>query len=110
MLMENIIEKIPGSAAAVLDNLEKSRVGAELSGEQLLEYERLLNANSKINSYGTVLAALILASALFYNVSDQPRIFGTPFWQVGLYVGLFLIIILFISNLKQGKQHYERSR
>jgi ubiquinone biosynthesis protein len=106
-ILEDVIKKLPETTATVLDNLEKGNLGAEVSSRQLLEYEKLINANSKINTHGTLLAAVLIASALIFQIKGQPEIFGLNVAQIGLYGSLILITMYLITNL--GKEHnYDR--
>lgn len=102
VVMEDILKKLPDSTATIISNLEKTHLSSGLSAEQLFEYEQLLNAKSVFSTYGTIAAAIIIASALMYEVASQPMIFGKTLSEWGLYLGLFLIIMLLISNKKKG--------
>jgi len=103
LLLEDVIKKLPETTATVLDNLEKGHLGMEVNNRQLLEYEKLVNANSKINTHGTLLAAVLLASALIYQVKGQPEIFGLSVAQIGLYGSLILIVIYLLGNINKEK-------
>lgn len=97
-VVEDLIKKLPESTAAVVQRLEQGRFGMEMSGQQLMEYEKLLNANSKINAYGTLLAAILIASALIYQVKGQPEFFGLSVAQIAMYGSLILIILFLLTN------------
>lgn len=97
--LEELIKKLPESTAAVVERLEQGRFGMEVSGQQLVEYEKLLNANSKINTYGMLLAAVLIASALIYQVKGQPELFGLSVAQIALYGSLALIVIFLLQNI-----------
>jgi ubiquinone biosynthesis protein len=103
LVIEDLVKKLPESTARIVKNLESRRVGMELNTQQLLEYERLLNANSRLNSRGALIAAMIVAAALLYNVENQPRVFGWTLAQLGLVVGIGLLIIFLLSNFKKGE-------
>lgn len=103
LVLEDILKKLPESTATIVGNLEKGRYGSEFSPNQLLEYERMINANSKFNTYGILLAAGLVASALIYQVKGQAEIFGLSTAQIALYGSLILIIIFFISNINKEK-------
>jgi ubiquinone biosynthesis protein len=102
LVLEDLLKKLPDSTAAIVENIESGKFGMEVNRGQLAEYEHLLNANSKINSYGTLLSAAIIASALIYQVKDLPRILGLSVAQIGLYGSLFLVLLYLISNRKKG--------
>lgn len=103
LILEELFQKLPDSTANIVRNIERGRFGMEINTEQLTQYERLLNANSKINTYAILLAATVIASALIYQVKGQPEIFGFSVAQLGLYGSMILILLYFISNLKKGK-------
>ena len=103
LVFEDLLQKLPESSAGILANLEKSRMGMELNHEQLLEYERLLNTNSKLSTYGTLLAAVVIAAALVYDSVRQPVFGGLTFPQIVLIGAGILITIFFISNFRKGK-------
>ncbi len=103
MVLEDLFKKLPDSTATIVENIEKGRFGMEVDPRQLIEYEKLLDTNSKVNSYGTVLAAIIIASALIYQAQNQPHFFGFSLAQIGLYGSLVLVLLFLISNKKKGK-------
>jgi ubiquinone biosynthesis protein len=90
-----LLAKLPDSTAAVINNLERGRFGMELNTDQLLQYEKLLNANSNFSTYGTFLAALVIALALVYQSGTHPIFwkFTLPGW--GLYAGIGIIVWIF---------------
>lgn len=98
-LLEDVIKKLPEATAKVLDDLEKGQLISRPDKGQLLEYEKLINANAKINTHGTLLAAVLLASALIFQVKGQPEIFGLSVAQIGLYGSLALIVMYLFSNI-----------
>ncbi len=102
LIIEDLIKRLPASSSSIVSNIEKGRFGMEINTQQLVDYERLLNANSKISSYGTLLGAIILASALIYQVTNQPKFFGFTIAQIGLYGSVILIALFFLGNLKKG--------
>jgi ubiquinone biosynthesis protein len=103
LVVEELMKKLPESTAKIVKNLEGRRLGGELNVQQLLEYERLLNANTRLNSSGVLIAAMIVAAALLYKVENQPRVFGWTLAQLGLIFGFGLVIILLLSNFKKGE-------
>jgi hypothetical protein len=103
IIIEDLIKRLPSSSSSIISNIERGRFGMEINTQQLVDYERLLNANSKINSYGTLLGAIVLASALLYQAGSQPKVFGWTIAQIGLYGGILLITLFFISNSNKSK-------
>ncbi len=102
IILEDLLKKLPDSTATIVENIEKGRFGMEVNAQQLAQYERLLNANSKINTYGTLLAATAIASALIYKIPGQPEFWGFSVAQLGFYGSLILILMYFITNTKKG--------
>src|SRR3989344_1115901 len=105
LVIEELVGRLPDSTANIVSNLEKGRFGMEISQKQLLDYERLLNANSHASSYGTVLAAVVIASALIYQAKGQPEIWGLSVAQIGLYGSFILIVLYLLSNI--NNKHHE---
>lgn len=103
LIVEDLIKRLPASTATVIDNLERGHFGMEINPQQLVGYERLLNANSRVNSYGTLLASVLIASALIYQVKGQPEFLGLSIAQIAFYGSLALVVLYFISNLRKGK-------
>ena len=105
LVVEDLIGRLPDSTASIVSNLERGRFGMEINQKQLLDYERLLNANSHASSYGTVLAAVVIASALIYQAKGQPEIWGLSVAQIGLYGSFILIVLYLLSNI--NNKHHE---
>ncbi|MDE2311569.1 MAG: AarF/ABC1/UbiB kinase family protein [Patescibacteria group bacterium] len=97
---EELLKKLPDSTANIISNLERGRFGMELNAEQLLQYERLLNANSRFSTYGTFLAALLIAVALIYQSGTHPLQWKVAIPGWGLYLGL-LLIVLFLLRVRR---------
>lgn len=95
MAVDELLKKLPESTAAIVSNLERGRFGMEINSDQLMEYERLLNANSKFSAYGTFFAALIIAGALIYQSGTHPIAWKITIPGWGLYAGIGLIILFF---------------
>lgn len=103
-VLEDLLKRLPESTASVVERLQQGRFGMEISGAQLLEYEKLINANSKINTYGLLLAAVIVASALIYQAKGQPELFGLSVAQIALYGSLLLIVKFLFQNINGNKK------
>lgn len=103
-VFDDLLRTLPQSTAKIIENLEKGHAGRDtISAEQLLEYERLLNARTKARSYGAILAGLLIVAAVLYRLPDQPRIFGIDLATVSLY-GAFVFVLLYLfTNLKKGE-------
>ncbi len=101
LIVEDLIKRLPATSANIVDNLERGRFGMEVNTNQLMEYERLLNANSRFSTYGMMFASLVIASALIYQSGTHPIQwkFTIPGW--GLYVGFGLIIGYFFFSKRQ---------
>ena len=107
-IFENIIKKFPESTEKILKNIETGKFGLDINTTQLLGYETLLDKTSRIKTQGTLIAGILIASALLYQVEDQPIIFGWPLAKIGLYTGLILAILLLVKNIfKKGEDNYE---
>lgn len=98
LTMEELLKKLPDSTATIVDNLEKGRFGMEINTDQLLQYEKLLNANSKMNNYSLLLGALLVAAALIYQAKGQPEIFNFSVPQIALYGSLILVVLYFFRK------------
>jgi predicted unusual protein kinase regulating ubiquinone biosynthesis (AarF/ABC1/UbiB family) len=96
MAIDELLKKLPDSTASIVSNLERGRFGMEVNTDQLIEYEKLLNANSRFNTYGTFFAALLIAVALIYQSSTHPLQWKITIPGWGLYVGLALIVLFFL--------------
>jgi len=96
LAIDELLKKLPDSTASIISNLERGKFGMEINTEQLLEYEKLINADSKFGTYGTFLAAIIIAAALIYQSGTHPIVWriAIPGW--GLYVGLALIVLFLL--------------
>ncbi len=103
LVFEDLVQKLPESSSSILSNLEHARTDMTLSRDELMDYERLLSANSKLSTYGTVLAGIIVAAALMYNTATEPIFLGLTLPQLALFTAGGLIVILFLSNLSKGK-------
>lgn len=96
MAIDELLKKLPDSTASIVSNLERGRFGMEVNAEQLIDYEKLLNANARFSTYGTFFAAVIIAVALIYQSGSHPLQwkYTIPGW--GLYLGIILIILFFL--------------
>lgn len=95
MAIDELLKKLPDSTASIVSNLERGRFGMEVNTDQLIEYEKLLNANSRFSTYGTFFAALLIAVALIYQSGTHPILWKITIPGWGLYVGLALIVLFF---------------
>ena len=96
--LDSLVKRLPESTANIITNLERGRFGMELNAQQLVEYEKLLNVNSRFNTYGTLIAGIIIALALIYQSGTYPIVwkFTMPGW--GVYLGIFLLFVWFIKT------------
>ncbi len=95
LALDELLKKLPDSTATIVNNLERGKFGMEINTDQLLEYEKLLNANSHFSTYGTFFAAILIAGALIYQSGTHPLVWDIAIPGWGLYVGLGLIILFF---------------
>ena len=95
LAIDELLKKLPDSTASIVSNLERGRFGMEVNTDQLVQYEKLLNANSRFSTYGTFLAALLIATALIYQSGTHPIQWKITIPGWGLYAGLALIVLFF---------------
>ncbi len=102
MAIDELLKKLPDSTATIVSNLERGRFGMEVNTDQLIEYEKLLNANSRFSTYGTFFAALLIAVALIYQSGTHPIQWKITIPGWGLYAGLLLIVLFFLRVKRQS--------
>ncbi len=96
LALDELLKRLPESTANIVNNLERGHFGMEINASQLLEYERLLNANSKFRTYGTFWAAVVIGAALIYQSGTHPIAWKITLPGWGLYLGLGLVVLFFI--------------
>jgi len=102
LALDELLKRLPETTANIVSNLEHGRFGMELNTEQLLQYERLLNTNSKFNTYGTLFAGIIIALALIYQSGTHPIAWRVTLPGWGVYLGIGLLLWLFFRTRKQA--------
>ncbi len=96
LALDELLKRLPESTASIVNNLERGHFGMEINASQLLEYEHLLNANSKFRTYGTFWAAVIIGAALIYQSGTHPIAWKVTLPGWGLYLALGLVVLFFL--------------
>lgn len=101
------LEDFPDKAEVALDKVGKGSIKLEVKDTDIRNLATELDKSSNRITYGLIIAALLMTSALTLQVQKGPFIFSIPILSfISFFVATILGIILFFSIIKEKHAYF----
>ncbi len=95
-------DEFPEKAERALDKIQRGTIKVDIEDTDIKKLSLEIDKSSNRVSYGLLVAALLITSAILVNVEKGPSIFGIPFLAfAGFIFAFFFTVILFISIIRE---------
>ncbi len=92
--IETFLADLPEKAEGIIQKLEDGEIKVKLERNEIRNIESTMDRNSTKRSLSMIIASLIIGSAIFSQVENQPVILNQK-----IYIWWFLIAIIFLISL-----------
>jgi len=100
-------EEFPEKAERALTRMERGRIKVDLEDTDIKKLALEIDRSSNRVAYGLLIAALLIASAILFNIARGPTIFGIPILSVlSFFSATMLIFLLFVSIIRERFRHF----
>ncbi|HLG23996.1 MAG TPA: AarF/ABC1/UbiB kinase family protein [Candidatus Nanoarchaeia archaeon] len=101
-----MIEELPERAESVMDRIEKGSIKVDIEDTDIKKLSVELDRSSNRISYGMLIAALLVTSAILIQVERGPHILGVPWLSfVSFAFASFFLVVLFVSIIREKFRH-----
>lgn len=100
-------ENFPEKAERALDKIERGTIKIDVADTDIKALSLEIDRSSNRVAYGLLIAALLITSAILFQVEKGPTILGVPFLSFfSFFFASILAFILFISIIKENLRHW----
>ena len=102
-----LADNLPEKANKALDNLSEGKFQIEVKDKEIKKLAIEMDKSSNRITFGLIIAALLITSAMTIQFDKGPVFFNIPFISLlSFFVAVFLSILLFISIVKEKHAHF----
>ncbi|MBI2541849.1 AarF/ABC1/UbiB kinase family protein [Candidatus Woesearchaeota archaeon] len=100
-------EEFPEKAERALDKIQKGTIKVDIEDTDIKKLALEIDRSSNRVSYGLLIAALLITSAILMQIPKGPLILGIPFLSFFSFLfASMLVIVLFFSIVRERLRHW----